>query len=232
MNNYILQMEIIIGRDEQTRQLCIKKGGSTKLIGRPGSVPMDVSRRHISLQQVDGGKWQIKNLNEENFTFVNGIAVESKIVSEKDKVELGKSHYLFQWKVLIEPKEETIDIQSLKKIWDDYQLEQIAIMNRQKNNNLIASIPLGFTMLGSIIATVAPETRIVALPFTGIALLLFLYGLYKRSQDNTTIELKRLKEDFDRKWICPKCKLPFSFSSFTILEQYNACPHCKAKFIK
>ena len=226
-------MEIIIGRDQQTRQLCIVKDGNSKLYGQLNSVPMDVSRHHISLQPAGNGKWQIKNLNERNVTFVNGIAVESKTISEKDKIELGNSHYLFQWDALNEPKVETIDIRSLKKIWDDYQQEDTAIRNRQKNNGLLASIPLGFSMLGGIIAGVAPEIREVALVFTGIAFLLFIYGLYRRSQDNSTIELKRLQEDFDQKWVCPKCKRPLTcFRSYTILSQNDACPFCKTKFKK
>ena len=226
-------MEIIIGRDQQTRQLCIVKDGNSKLYGQPNSVPMDVSRHHISLQPAGNGKWQIKNLNERNVTFVNGIAVESKTISEKDKIELGNSHYLFLWDALNEPKVETIDIRSLKKIWDDYQQEDTAIRNRQKNNGLLASIPLGFSMLGGIIAGVAPEIRGVALVFTGIAFLLFIYGLYRRSQDNSTIELKRLQEDFDQKWVCPKCKRPLTcFRSYTILSQNDACPFCKTKFEK
>ena len=226
-------MEIIIGRDQQTRQLCIVKDGNSRLCGQPNSVPMDVSRHHISLQPVGNGKWQIKNLNERNVTFVNGIAVESKTISEKDKIELGNSHYLFLWDALNEPKVETIDIRSLKKIWDDYQQEDTAIRNRQKNNGLLASIPLGFSMLGGIIAGVAPEIRGVALVFTGIAFLLFIYGLYRRSQDNSTIELKRLQEDFDQKWVCPKCKRPLTcFRSYTILSQNDACPFCKTKFEK
>ena len=226
-------MEIIIGRDQQTRQLCVVKDGNSKLYGQPNSVPMDVSRHHISLQPAGNGKWQIKNLNERNVTFVNGIAVESKTISEKDKIELGNSHYLFQWDALNEPKVETIDIRSLKKIWDDYQQEDTAIRNRQKNNGLLASIPLGFSMLGGIIAGVAPEIREVALVFTGIAFLLFIYGLYRRSQDNSTIELKRLQEDFDQKWVCPKCKRPLTcFRSYTILSQNYECPFCRTKFKK
>ena len=226
-------MEFIIGRDQQTRQLCVVKDGNTKLYGQSGSVPMDVSRHHISLQLAGNGKWLMKNLNERNVTFVNGIAVESKTVSEKDKVELGKSQYPFQWEALDEPKAETIDIRSLKRIWDDYQQEDTAIRNRQKNNGLLASIPLGFSMLGGIIAGVAPEIREVALVFTGIAFLLFIYGLYRRSQDNSTIELKRLQEDFDQKWICPKCKRPLTcFRSYTILFQNDACPFCKTKLKK
>lgn len=225
-------MEIIIGRDQQTRQLCIIKDGTTRLYGQTGSVPMDVSRHHISLQPAGNGKWVIKNLNERNATFVNGISIESKTISEQDKVELGNSHYLFSWAALQEPKVETIDIRPLKKIWDDYQQEDIAIRNRQKNNGLLASIPLGFSMLGGIIAGVAPEIREVALVFTGIAFLTFIYGLYRRSQDNSTIELKRLQEDFERKWVCPKCKRPLNFRSYTVLEQNDACSYCKTKFKK
>ena len=226
-------MEIILGRDQQTRQLCVVKDGNSRLYGQPNTVPMDVSRHHISLQPAGNGKWQIKNLNERNVTFVNGIAIESKTISERDKIELGNSHYLFSWAALQEPKEETIDIRSLKRIWDNYQQEDTAIRNRQKNNGLLASIPLGFSMLGGIIAGVAPEIREVALVFTGIAFLLFIYGLYRRSQDNSTIELKRLQEDFDQKWVCPKCKRPLTcFRSYTILSQNDACPFCKTKFKK
>ena len=85
-------MEIIIGRDQNTRQLSITKDGTNKTYGKPGSVPMSVSRHHISLQPVGVGKWHIKNLNERNVTLVNGIAVESKTISENDKVELGNDH--------------------------------------------------------------------------------------------------------------------------------------------
>ena len=147
-------------------------------------------------------------------------------------MELGNSRYLFPWISIQEPKVETIDIHQLKKIWDDYQQEDIDIRNRQKNIGLLASIPLGFSMLSGIIAVVAPEIREVALFFTGIAFLIFIYGLYKRSQDNSTIELKRLQEDFERKWVCPKCKRPLNFRSYTVLEQNDACPYCKTKFKK
>lgn len=223
-------MEIIIGRDKDTRKLCVLKDGKTTLFGAAGSVPMDVSRQHLSLQSMGGGKWQAKNLNDFNVTFVNGVPIEKKVISENDKVELGNSHYAFSWSALQELKEETIDLKALKKIWDEYQEEDIAIRNRQKNNGLLASIPLGFSMLGGIIAGVAPEIRVVALFFTGIAFLVFIYGLYKRSQDNSTVELKRLQEEFERKWVCPKCKRPLNFRSYTVLEQNDACPFCKTKF--
>ena len=226
-------MEIIIGRDQQTRQLCVIKDGNSKLCGQPGSVPMDVSRHHISLQPAGNGKWKIKNLNERNVTFVNGVAVESKTISESDRIELGNSHYLFSWAVLQEPKEETIDIRPLKVVWDNYQQNEIEIRDRQKNNGLWASVPLGFSMLGGLIAGVAPEIREIALIFTGLAFLIFIYGLYRRSQDNSTVELKANQDEFEMKWVCPKCKHPLTcFRSYIILSQSDACPYCKTKYKK
>ena len=226
-------MEIIIGRDQQTRQLCILKDGNSRLYGQTNSVPMDVSRHHISLVPAGCGKWKIKNLNEKNVTFVNGIAVESKTISENDRIELGNSHYLFSWAALQEPKEETIDIRPLKVVWDNYQQNEIEIRDRQKNNGLWASVPLGFSMLGGLIAGVAPEIREIALIFTGLAFLIFIYGLYRRSQDNSTVELKANQDEFEMKWVCPKCKHPLTcFRSYIILSQSDACPYCKTKYKK
>lgn len=226
-------MEIIIGRNQQTRQLNVVKDGAERVYGQPNSVPTDVSRHHLSLQPAGSGKWIVKNLNELNVTFVNGIAIESKTVSESDKIELGNSHYLFSWDALQEPKVETIDIRPLKAVWDNYQQNEINIRDRQKNNGLWASVPLGFSMFGGLIAGVAPEIRGIALLFTGIAFILFLYGLYRRSQDNSTVELKANQDEFDRKWVCPKCKHPLTcFRSFTILSQSDACPFCKTKYKK
>ena len=226
-------MEIIIGRDQQTRQLCIIKDGNSRLYGQANSVPMDVSRHHISLVPAGNGKWKIKNLNEKNVTFINGIAVESKTISENDRIELGNSHYLFSWAALQEPKEETIDIRPLKVVWDNYQQNEIEIKDRQKNNGLWASVPLGFSMLGGLIAGVAPEIREIALLFTGLAFLIFIYGLYRRSKDNSTVELKANQEEFEMKWVCPKCKHPLTcFRSYIILSQSDACPYCKTKYKK
>ena len=226
-------MEIIIGRDQQTRQLCIIKGGNPKLFGQPGSVPMDVSRHHISLQPVGAGKWQIKNLNERNVTFVNGIAVENMTISESDKVELGNSHYLFLWTALQEPKVETIDIRPLRHVWEEYNQENIRIRKQQKNIGLLASIPMGFTMLGGLIAGVGPEEiRGVAYFFTAIALMIMLYGFSRRFNDSSIDEQEELKKKLQRNYTCPKCGHFMGFQDYEVLTQSDACPYCKTKYKK
>ena len=226
-------MEIIIGRDQNTRQLRVVKDGSSKLYGQPNSVPMDVSRHHISLQPAGNGKWQIKNLNERNVTFVNGIAVESKTISEKDKIELGNSHYLFSWSAIQEPKVETVDIHPLKRVWDEYNSANIEIRKRQKNIGLLASIPIGITMLGGLLSGVAPDDlKPFAYVFTAIALIVMLYGFYRRFTDNSIEEQEEIKKTFQRRYICPKCGHFMGFQDYDILTQSDACPYCKRKYQK
>ena len=226
-------MEIVIGRNQQTRQLNIIKDGVERAYGQPNSVPTDVSRHHLSLQPAGAGKWQVKNLNERNVTFVNGIAIESKTVSESDKIELGNSHYLFSWSALQEPKVETADIRPLRRIWEEYNEANIEIRKRQKNIGLLASIPIGITMLGGLLAGIAPdELKPYAIVFTVIALIVMLYGFYRRATDNSIEEQEEIKKTFQRKYICPKCGHFMGFQDYDILSQGDACPYCKTKYKK
>lgn len=224
-------MEIIVGRYQQTRQLAIVKGGQTFLYGQPGSVPMDVSRQHLSLQQLGNGKWQMKNLNGNNVTFVNGLSVESKTITESDKVELGSSHFLFRWEALQSPKEETVDIRRLEKVWKDFNSANIKIQRRQKNIGLLTSIPVGITMLGGLVASIASEeVKPYAYVFTAIALAVMLYGWYKKFTDNSIEERESVRKSFQKNYVCPKCGHFLGFQDYDILTQNEACPYCKTKY--
>lgn len=226
-------MEFIIGRDQQTSKLCIIKDGHSSTYGKAGSVPMDVSRHHISLKPAEAGKWIIRNLNERNVTFVNGISIESKTVSEKDNVELGNSHYLFPWAALQEPKAEVADIRPLQHIWEEYNQENIRIRKRQRDNGLLASVPMGFTMLGGLVAGVGPaEIRGIAYVFTAIALIIMLYGFYRRFTDNSIEEQEELKKKLQRSYTCPKCGHFLGFQDYEVLAQSDACPYCRTKYRK
>lgn len=226
-------MEIIIGRDQQTRQLSIVKDGVTKLYGQPGSVPMDVSRHHLSLQPIDEGKWKIKNLNEQNVTFVNGIAIESKNISENDKVELGNSHYLLNWEALSEPKEETVDIRPLKIIWKEYDEKKFDSQIAERKFNAARSATGIITMLAiacSIILGHGPIYIILYALAIGISLA-FTYLAYKKSTE-VPKQQRELTKRFQQTYICPKCGHFMGFQDYDILVQSDACPYCKTKYKK
>ncbi|MBR5728611.1 MAG: FHA domain-containing protein [Prevotella sp.] len=226
-------MEIIIGRDSQTRQLCIIKNGCTKLFGPAGSVPMDVSRHHISLQPAGKDKWQIKNLNERNVTFVNGIAVESKTISESDKVELGNSHYLFPWDALSEPKVETLDISPLKKIWTEYDEQRLEFQIAERKFNAARSATGIITMVAiacSLILGHGPVYLILYALAIGISVVL-TYQAYQKSSD-VPRKQREINKNFQKRYVCPKCGHFMGFTDYDILIQNDACPYCKTKYKK
>ena len=226
-------MEIIIGRDQQTRQLCIVKDGTAKRYGQPGSVPMDVSRQHISLHKIDVGKWQIKNLNERNVTFVNGIAVESKLISEKDKIELGNSHYMFSWSALSEPKVETVDIRPLKKIWKEYDQQKVDAQIAERKFNAARSATGIITMLAiacSIILGHGPVYILLYAVAIGISIA-FTYQAYVKST-KIPKQQRELTKRFQQQYICPKCHHFMGFTDYDILIQNDVCPYCKTKYQK
>lgn len=226
-------MKIIIGRDQQTRQLSIVKDGVTKHYGQPGSVPMDVSRHHLSLQPIDEGKWKIKNLNEQNVTFVNGIAIESKNISENDKVELGNSHYLLNWDALSEPKEDIVDIRPLKKIWKEYDEKKFDSQIAERKFNAARSATGIITMMAiacSIILGHGPIYIILYALAIGISLA-FTYLAYKKSTE-VPKQQRELTKRFQQTYVCPKCGHFMGFQDYDILVQSDACPYCKTKYKK
>ena len=226
-------MEIIIGRDQQTRQLCIIKDGSSKLFGQPGSVPMDVSRHHISLQPAGVGKWQVKNLNERNVTFVNGIAVETKTISESDKVELGNSHFLFQWSAMSEPKMEMADIRPLKKIWTEYDEQRLEFQIAERKFNAARSATGIITMIAIACSLILGHGPIYLLLYAlaiGISVV-FTYQAYQKSSEVPRRQ-QEMNKSFQRRYVCPKCGHFMGFQDYEILAQNDACPYCKTKYRK
>lgn len=226
-------MEVIVGREQQSRRLAVVRDGKTQFVGQPGSVPMDVSRQHVSFRQLDNGKWELKNLNDLNITFVNGVGVEKKTVVETDKIELGQSHYLVQWDIIRGPKVETVDIRPLEQVWEWYEETNIEekekerkTQNWQKLAGLLSSAGILFMFVESM-----GNWRIVC---TALSLCIggffFIRGF--SSDSSLNIKLNDLEKEFRQRYTCPKCGHFMGKEPYDILIQNDGCKHCKAKFIK
>ena len=226
-------MEIIVGRNQNTRQLTVIKDGVEKNYGQANSVPMDVSRHHISLVPAGSGKWKIKNLNERNVTFVNGIAVENKTISESDKVELGNSHYLFSWAALQEPKVETIDISHLEKIWNWYETTQLEMRESERriqNNQKLASVLSSCGILFVFVEGLGFLRYILM----GLSIMITIYLWYRgnNSDSSLNIKLNDLSKEFRKKYTCPKCGHFMGNTPYDVLIQNDGCTNCKTKYKK
>lgn len=226
-------MECIIGRDEKTRRLSVIKDGEPYLYGEDGYVPMDVSRQHLSVSSVEEGRWQIRNLNDRNITYVNGIGVESKIVNDTDKIELGESRFLFPWIAILGLEDNEIDISSLKKIWTDYDEGRIQYQITERKFNAARSATGIITMLAiacSIILGHGPIYICLYLIAIGISVLL-TYQAYKKSSE-VPRQQREMNKEFQQRYVCPKCGHFMGYQDYDILEQSNACPYCHTKYKK
>ena len=88
-------------------------------------------------------------------------------------------------------------------------------------------------MFGGLMSGIASdELKPFAYVFTAIALLVMIYGFYKRFTDNSIDEQEYLKKVFQQKYVCPKCGHFMGFQDYDLLVQNNACPYCKTKYIK
>ena len=89
-------MEIIIGRDIQGGGLLLTVDGKDQQIATKDFVPASIGSQHCKLT-INNGLMRLKNLDVNNYTYVNGQSIESKAVTMEDKIELGSDHYLIDW---------------------------------------------------------------------------------------------------------------------------------------
>ena len=225
--------KIIFGRDHQANQLWISFEGKASKFGDKNSVPTSVGKEHVSLTIDDDGELTLENLDIENDTYVNGIGIERKRIKKGDRIQLGKDRYPLKWDVIDPFIPQYVDIRPLKAVWDNYKECQKEIQIRQKNNGLLASVPMVFSMIGGLLSSVVPpEIRPYTMVLTGIAVVIMLVGLYRRFTDNSIEERAKLDEDFQHEYVCPNCGHFMSNQSYHIISQGTCCPYCKAIYKK
>ena len=226
-------MELVIGRDGATAKLKVVNGTQVSLFGEPASVPADVSRQHCQLTAIDDNTFVIKNIKAANVTWVNGVEVQTKKISKDDVVMLGQSKYILPLvDILDQMRPNFADITPLKGVWEEFNRSTIAIRKRQQMNNLLSRIPIFLTMLGGCLIAVSDSIRPYSIAFTVIALLIMAYGFYRQATDRGIDEQEKLKKQFQRDYVCPKCGRFMGFVDYDLLQQNNNCPACKAKYKK
>ena len=249
---------ILVGKEPSNGRLTVsvKINGQfyPTTIGEINSVPNSVSRykhsesiAHCKFEVDNSGNITVTNLKSQNVTYANGIEIHSKKVKQNGNVELGKDRFSVSISTIIEtaimivnkvlpppPSVEEYSIRHLKKVWDEYNGKMREIKIRQRNIGLLSSIPMAFSMLGGLIAGVAPEIRQYALILTGIALLIMVVGFYKKFTDKSIEEMEENTEEFQKKYICPNKKKPcnhfLGMVPYNILRQNTKCPYCGCLF--
>ena len=229
-------MDFIIGRNHPTNDLVIAspQGKVLKTVGQPDSVPTDVSRKHITLTINDDRSCVIQDTSTYG-TWVNGMQVKKRNISWGDRVEMGQSRYLLDWNAIEPLLPKTIDITPLKQVWNEYKQRELAIRKRQQNNNVLAGVPMVFTIGGGVVTNFLPDDlKSFGVVITILALALMCYGLYRRFTDKSIEEQEELKRWLQQHYTCPnpECHHFMGFQDYFVLSQNKACPYCKTQYKK
>lgn len=228
-------MEFIIGRDPQTSQLKVACGQQSIWLGNPGDVPMTVSRQHCLLT-VDNGHCTIKNLKPQNVTFVNDMAIAQKSVKESDTVTLGSEKYRIDLASILKAIQQlapkTADIRPLQAVWEEHDQHSLDQVIAERRFNALRGATSLITMTAIILALTVGRNIWYIMLYCLAILVSFLFTI-KAYKDSTNVPKKRKEQDmeFRSKYVCPNCGHHFTMP-YDELSQYEACPYCKAKFLK
>jgi len=221
-------MQIIIGRgvDNDGLSLLVPEHYST------------VSRKHAVVELTDGG--MTFEDSSSNGSWVNGIPVRKKQISEADVVMLGDKDNgyrldfnLIKQKVEAFKNKNRIDFssefESLKALYNNYNNASNQIKKKYKSKTSLPQILFSvagmilFFALGQVF-DIPPQIGMffyIAVPTIAV----FLFSL-KQDSNAMQRELLLTKHGLAKEYVCPKCRKPLNIDlPIEILEQEKTCPH-------
>lgn len=224
-------MEILIGRDTKTGKMKLSSGSKAVVWGTD-LLPDSILEEHIKLT-IEDDNIRLRNLNINAYTYVNGQAVESKTVNRQQKIELGKSRYLFDWRALDEIIPPEADIHPLQSVWEEYEDQNLALQIAERKFNTLRSITGLITMAAIALSIATGGKSQWYILLYGIAIVASLAFFVKAYIDSSKMPQKRqeLSRQFQRDYTCPHCGRFLGNQSYDLLVQIDHCPYCKAKFI-
>lgn len=226
---------VIIGRDHRTNQLYRMANGKAQLIKQEKPVPTSVSKEHISLTITDDGKMILKNLNVQNYTFVNMVGVESKLIQEGDRIELGTGHYVLDWNIIKSFVPKYADIRPLKKVWEDYQQDSDKLQIKQARFGVLRGATGILTMASIAIGRFSSDGggafSTLLYVIGGIMAVVFIFlawdGAAKAPQQK-----REITDSFTKKYVCPNCGHFLGNNPYNVLAHDTKCHYCQAIFKK
>jgi len=223
-------MDIIIGRDTKDSRLLLTADGKDVVYGQPDSVPQSVAPKHCLLSFTSDAI-RLKNLDINNYTYVNGQSIESKNIIKGDRIELGGDQYLLDWKPVLSLM--PADIRPLKTVWDDFENISINLQIKERRFNTLRSATGLITMVAIAMGVIMGGKNHWYLALYALAILTSIVFFIKAYLDSARMPKIRqeLNRKFQQDYVCPHCGHFLGNQSYDILTQNDCCPFCKAKFI-
>lgn len=244
---------ILVGREPDKARLLvsvmINGEYKTAFTGGAGTVPQCVSRSyagqnkgHCRIDVDASGQMTLVNVNPSNFTFVDGVGIQTKHITEKSAITLGSEHYALNIgdvidvakkivsKVAPPPKPE-FSIAHLEKVWEDYHSWELQEQKTQRRNNAIASCGGIFSLLAIVVSFVGVSDG-VRYTLYGCAIVVAVFSIAVRFLDRSIEKREAKKGEFQRYYVCPnpECRHFLGYIDFSILRQNKGCGYCRCKY--
>lgn len=268
-NNMILSdalrgREILVGKDAASGRISISvsvgKNKSSALFGAENSVPNSVSRNkpdegvaHLGLTISQEGAIVARNLKPQNVTYIDGVEIVSKNITDDCVFELGSDKFKIKLSSIISVAEKIIEasepakvpefnISHLEFIWENYHNQNIDLQKRSRKQNVQGRIPMFFTMGSGALSSIAfacgwgEDVKIICVILTVLGLTIMGYVFLISKNDTSIEDRERITEEFQDKYICPnpKCGKYLGAYPYKLMKrQYSmSCPYCKCKFLE
>lgn len=223
-------MEIYIGRDLANSSLKLTSNGKDVFYGQPNSVPQSVGVNHCVIDY-SSNHIRIKNLDVNNYIYVNGQSIESKEIERGDRIELGQDHYQLDWKAIFQVA--PVDIKKLKMVWDEYESHKLDQTIADRRFNSLRSATGLVTMAAIALSILTGRQNAWFIALYAFAIIISIVFTIKAYRDASAVpqKQKQLADEFQKDYICPHCNHFLGNMPYNILEQNDQCPYCKTKFI-
>lgn len=229
-------IELIVGRESgvENPRLAVAQNGKTQYFGTPGSVPMDVSRKHCRIEVAEDGKMVVEDLTDNNFIYVNGVDCKRKTgVNPADTIELGPSKYRLDIDTIVKTlsAKQSFSIKHLEAVYDGYQKEKFNMQVKQGKLNALSALPGVLSMTSIGIAVFIPAARIIMIVIAALFALVFAYIRYKNASD-VPLKTRKMDEAYREKYVCPNplCGRFLGATPYKEVLKNRTCPYCKSKF--
>lgn len=225
-------MELIVGRDISSGKLLLNNGKDNSTFGENNSVPKSVSPQHCRIIFQPSGI-QLRNLDINNYTYVNGQAVETKTIHRTDHIELGYDRYPLNWSIVESVVPPEANIRHLQSVWDKYEQENVRFQISERRFNTLRSATGIITMIAIALSIMTGKQSIWYMVLYGVAILASLLLTVKAYRDSSKVPQQRieLNRQFQHDYVCPHCGHFMGNQSYDVLVQNNQCPYCRTKFI-
>ncbi len=250
---------ILIGRESAQGRLLVAISGSSMpaFIGGAGSVPGSVSRckpaentAHCKISVDPSGNMVVANMKPQNVTYVDGLQIESKKITEHSTIALGRDKYSVSVHLILEaadklvpvtptppPSAQEYSIKHLEDVWNEYERAMETIQRRQQKMGRRRMLPI---MIGSASAILSPFLGIyvgtatcwVTVPIAIISFVIYIYNY--REKDTSIEDRRKANYTLIDHYVCPNpnCQHFMGNQPYRVLRQNKKCPYCGCKFTK